>query len=360
MFLPACYGGAILVNGTCELGNCVTPDTLAIGSSSTSLNTSFVYAFGNGDRYQVSSFFPLTNVSPGGGASISASFILDVTYLGNGSNGVSAQDSLTVNLLQNLQTQPQPVLGFGGGYPIFGSLGGGIASGSNFTTQYSEGVLVAPVLGPFTGPGNVSGVQPGFAISGTQTNLTLFNAQAVETFDQGSAVGSFIEVSFFQSVVFNNLPGGPSSTPVVLLSSAPVSGITGSIGGVGSMDYYSFYWPGGAFSASASITGAPNSGASYVFSDGVAGSCNSLASTTLNNSDGFSGTVATQNLAPGQYCIGLNANDPNDPLFSIAFNTAVEGVPEPATFALLLSGLMLISLRIMTMRRAEGRARRQI
>jgi hypothetical protein len=55
---------------------------------------------------------------------------------------------------------------------------------------------------------------------------------------------------------------------------------------------------GGAFSATASITGA-NAGA---FSEGVA--CGGGATTTLDSGDSYTNTIANPNLAPGTYCSG--------------------------------------------------------
>jgi hypothetical protein len=145
----------------------------------------------------------------------------------------------------------------------------------------------------------------------------------------------------------NGFQGGPGSMPVFLLSGPPVAEVTGTIGGLGSEDYYSFLWAGGAFSATASITGA-NTGASYLFSEGVAGTCSGGGTATLNGSDSFSSTIATANLAAGQYCIGIDANNSNDPAFALTFNTPVEGVatPEPSTVVLLSAGLGMIVLRL--------------
>ena len=87
------------------------------------------------------------------------------------------------------------------------------------------------------------------------------------------------------------------------------------------------------FSATASLTDVPNAGASYLFSEGGAGSCSNGGTATLNSSDNFTGTIFNANLAPGQYCIGIDANDPNDPAFALTFNTPVTGiqaVPEPS------------------------------
>ena len=78
-------------------------------------------------------------------------------------------------------------------------------------------------------------------------------------------------------------------------------------------------------SATASIAGSPNPGASYLFSAGDVGSCNSQAAMALDASSGFTGTIAFSNLPAGNYCIGLNANNSNDPPFTLTFNTPVEG-----------------------------------
>jgi hypothetical protein len=134
------------------------------------------------------------------------------------------------------------------------------------------------------------------------------------------------------------LPGGPPSAPVFLLSSSGVAEVTGTIVGQGSQDYYSFFWPGGAFSATTTITGA-NSSASYAFSEGTIGNCSDGSSVTLNNGDSFGGTIAFANLAAGQYCIGLDANSPNDPSFALTFSSPVDSSPEPGTMVLLGAGL---------------------
>jgi hypothetical protein len=123
------------------------------------------------------------------------------------------------------------------------------------------------------------------------------------------------------SATIANLPGGSSSTPVLLLTAAPVAQVTGTIS-QGAQDYYVFQWAGGAFSASLSISGA-SGGASYVFSEGAFPGCTSTNSVALNSGNGFTGTIAVASLAPGQYCVGLVANDSNDPPFTLTFNTPV-------------------------------------
>ena len=70
----------------------------------------------------------------------------------------------------------------------------------------------------------------------------------------------------------------------------------------------------------------------------------------------ITGTLAQGDLAPGFYCIGIDANDASDPSFSLTFNTPVSGAPEPASFALLLSaGLGMIGARRLTKRSRQDR-----
>lgn len=150
--------------------------------------------------------------------------------------------------------------------------------------------------------------------------------------------------STFTAVATQSLPGyqgGTAAAPVYLVGGAPIGELTGTISGAGTEDYYWFYWGGGVFAATASIASAP-AGSSYVFSAGVASSCNSVGSETLNSGDSYSDTISVDNLAAGQYCIGLDANNGNDPTFSLTFDTPVSGVPEPGTFVLVTAGLIAL------------------
>lgn len=139
--------------------------------------------------------------------------------------------------------------------------------------------------------------------------------------------------------------GGSSSDPVLLPGGEPVAQVTGTIGASGSQEYYTFNWSGGAFSATASISDNPalNTGASYLFSEGD--SCGGGGGVTLDSNDSFTNTIAIGNLLPGQYCIGIDANNPNDPAFAMTFNTPVAGAPEPSGVVFLLFiGLGTISV----------------
>ena len=155
----------------------------------------------------------------------------------------------------------------------------------------------------------------------------------------------------------NGFEGGTAAAPVFLLGGSPVAGVSGTIGGQGAEEYYGFFWAGGAFSATASISGA-SADASYLFTEGLAGSfCSGGASQTLNSGDSFSQTISIGNLAPGQYCIGIDANSANDPNFSLTFNTPVSGVaagPEPSSFILLSTafGMGVVARRVKRSRRS--------
>ena len=145
------------------------------------------------------------------------------------------------------------------------------------------------------------------------------------------------------------LQGGTTSSPVFLIG-AQTSEVTGTISGLGAEDYYSFYWGGGAFSVTASVTGAA-SGGSYIFSAGAASACNSIGSQTLNSGDGFSNTISDAEMPAGEYCIGLDANSANDPNFSLTFSGPVGETPEPGTFMLLLGGFVTMAIASRAARR---------
>jgi hypothetical protein len=140
-----------------------------------------------------------------------------------------------------------------------------------------------------------------------------------------------------------------------LTGAGPVAEITGSLSDEALQDYYDFQWLSGAFSVTASVPDAPN-GASYLFSVGVAGTCTSGGTATLNSSDSFTSTIAIANLASGQYCIGIDTNSTIDPAFALIFNTPVtsssapSGVPEPSGFVLLSIGSLMICLRLLAER----------
>jgi hypothetical protein len=137
-------------------------------------------------------------------------------------------------------------------------------------------------------------------------------------------------------------PGGSATGPILLPAGSPVNGITAPIGGdAGTSDYYEFYWNGGAFEADASVSGADPS-ASYLFQMlGLDDAADFSDATALDAENSFTGTLDDPDLPAGYYEIGLSdMTNGSDPQFSINFQTAVAGVPEPATLSLFGAGFV--------------------
>lgn len=181
----------------------------------------------------------------------------------------------------------------------------------------------------------------GQGLPGSQP-FTVSDPNSFATIQSGNTIDP-ITLSAFQ--------GGTTSDPASLPAGSLVGSVSGAIGGNGSQEYYSFLWAGGAFDVAASITGATNSGASYILTYGLSGSagCSNLGTATLNGGDNFMATLGNNAaLTSGTYCIGIDANSVNDPGFTITFNTPVESTapiaPEPSTVALLLGGAGIISV----------------
>jgi uncharacterized protein (TIGR03437 family) len=176
------FAGALSVNGTCEVGNCVTPDTLGLtGSSDTPFN--FVFTFNNSDRFQIQGALAAVGLSILGTQAT-------VTYLGNNSGTASGQDVVTVDFLQNFQSSPPP-----GAYEelIYGIFGGALASGTSATAQFFAGGIALPLMGPFGPPNSFfatnSALTPGLAAT------FLADGRATATFGAGSSPGSFVTMS---------------------------------------------------------------------------------------------------------------------------------------------------------------------
>jgi hypothetical protein len=168
-------------------------------------------------------------------------------------------------------------------------------------------------------------------------------------YDQNNQFSALSGTQPIASMTLTPLQGGGHTTPIFIPNSLNgAGGIFGTIGPYPSQSYYEFDWGGGAFSATASVNGVTNAGASYLFSETVyaANSCGSAGgSTTLNSGDDFSGTIAIPNLAAGQYCVGVDANNSSDPGIVLTFNTPVDGsIPEPSTLGLLFAGLSAVSV----------------
>src|SRR5271170_6504926 len=163
------------------------------------------------------------------------------------------------------------------------------------------------------------------------------------TFVFSSVVGN----STFTAVSTLTQQGGTLTNPVTF-SQQGVGQISASIGGLGSEASYEFGWPGGAFSATASVSGANPTG-SYLFQLSQPGNPGTVIDDgTLDGADSFTATINDALLASGDYVIALLANSTDDPTFTIDFATPVNGtagtatVPEPPSLLLLAPGLILV------------------
>lgn len=167
----------------------------------------------------------------------------------------------------------------------------------------------------------------------TNGSLFLTQTSSVDRLTCGSGC-------FFGTATIN-FPGGGPSNPVLLPSHTPVGQINSIIDGNGSADFYEFLWPAdGNFQAQASISGANPNGLYEFGLFNLSGTV--IQEFALDAADSFSASI-TQFLLTDDYIIGILADSPNDPMFTITFNTPVEGVPvptpEPSSFTLLAFGL---------------------
>jgi hypothetical protein len=143
-------------------------------------------------------------------------------------------------------------------------------------------------------------------------------------------------------LVVNGQEGGTASAPVFLTTGLPITSVSGTTSGAGSTDYYAFYWAGGAFSANTAFSNVLSSGDSFQFSLGLIGSCNTLASATLDGTNSYTGTISEGTLSAGNYCLGIDQTAGSDPGYTMTFATPLSAAPEPAAFLLVGGGLAVL------------------
>jgi hypothetical protein len=181
------------VNGTCDAGSCpATP--LALGSTA-NLPVDSTVTLADGDTYRIYGSFTGSNISDG---SFSTGHIFEVTYEGNGSGGVSAADTLTVQAYYAFQTTASTAFF---DRELIGAFGPTIANSSS-ASSCVNGVLGC--LGPVNPPGPF-GPTTSFSLSSIG-GAFVFDPAFVNNFGAGSAVGSYI-------VWGQTTPPPPPATP---------------------------------------------------------------------------------------------------------------------------------------------------
>jgi hypothetical protein len=273
----------------------------------------------------------------------------------NGANAVPALTSASYNALQGMSTSSAFAFNFN---PFTGD---GVTTGhQNPYTQLSifdpgtlQGVYGSPLLADtassFTLGANtlLPGTQYVYLLNfDNEVNLGCGNPRTCNSLEFSTyTFGTFTTAQGTAAAPATvSLTGGTLAAPTSLPTNYGYIGqLNGQIGGAPDVSFYKFYWSGGTFEASTSVTGAPT-GAQYQFE--IANYLGTvLYNVTLNQMD--SGTL-DELLGAGFYEIGLVADSTTpDPNYTLTFETPVEGAssaPEPGTFALLGLGLVAIGL----------------
>lgn len=174
------FAGAVLVNGVCQVGNCASPDIIAMGTSvTTSFN--FTYTFPNTDTYLISGSLIGTF-----GQGILVPF--NVIYVGNASRTTSGTDVLTIDFLLNFQSA---FTSAGFNELLTGGFGGPISPASSVQGRVTVSGRALPLQGPFSPPADFSVSVENQAVSGI-TNPLRYDEQRTFTFGAGSGAGAEI------------------------------------------------------------------------------------------------------------------------------------------------------------------------
>lgn len=296
--------GFFVRGGLCAQAQSITPISTAVGDTI---------------HVQVSSTVPLKVP----GSSVGNGFFVDAydtaATFGFGDNGpISASSVLTATGLVTAPGAPPP-------YPL---------ANAHRTYDYLATL----------GYGGTYGVpNDGFSVTGLDAVMQVVNADPKPTI--GVAFGWYWTTNDIPDAL-SNFVGGTEDAPVILPSGL-IGQVSGAIGdpGAPTSQFYNFRWQGGFFQTLASVDGA--SGADpFTFKlrneDG-----SYMQTRTLDASNSYQQLFGDY-LAAGDYIIGFKAGATPDPMFTLRFLTPVgiDAIPEPGTWALLLTGFGLVGAHL--------------
>lgn len=194
------FSTAVVLDGSCQAGNCSSPDTLNVGGS-TGANLATIYTFANGDQYYVSGFY---GASYGGDGSLSIAGDPSAQYIGNLGNKTAASQSdvLTFSFLQIFNYTSGSLDGFYANQFV-SATAGPIAASSTYTAAlYYDGESVgSTTVGTgYSGPvldqacfGDSTICSPyGYPTLPALTNPLLADEVVTLFFGAGSGVGAII------------------------------------------------------------------------------------------------------------------------------------------------------------------------
>ena len=187
-FVNTAFAGAVSVNGSCQSGNCTTPDTLASGNT-VSTPVSIIYTLPNTDQFLIQGTLNASDIGGGTSWSLTAGRTT-ITFLGNTSGTPSSTDTLTVDYLQNVQNTAGSSGTFNEG--IYGGFGGIFGTGSTATATVLIAGTSLGILGPFSSSSPLfSKTLNGGKVSGLG-NPTLLDVRLNVSFAAGSNAGAFV------------------------------------------------------------------------------------------------------------------------------------------------------------------------
>jgi len=232
------------------------------------------------------------------------------TYTSTVGNSTGATQSASINYDPSQQISSAPALTLSSWNQLQG-LNPAAPFQFNFVNPLSPsepGSQVELLLGPgfiTAAPGAPLIIQPNTLVPNTtykaiavfENKTTSVVSGVTETVVFGLATEFSFTTGNAAPVQVVTLPGGSATKPTQL-SGTGIGQVNGTIGGLGSEEFYEFSWAGGAFTVDASVTGA-NANGSYDFSLYGPSSLTMVADATLDSTDAFTAPIDLTALAGG-------------------------------------------------------------